>query len=68
MRRVIKIFIVLIEKKHSNAYKCDHCDKIFCLNENFQQHKRSIVQPVEEIPDINQRIQGKTGYNSDYAI
>ena len=56
-------------KKHSaNAYKCDHCDEIFCSNENLQQHKRSIVKPVGEIADINQRIQGKTGYNSDCAI
>ena len=37
------------------------------LVRDLQQHKRSLINPVTDIPDINQRIQGKTGYNSYMA-
>ena len=49
--------------------KCDnHCNKTFCNYEHLEKHKRSIINPVQEISDINQKIQGKTDYNSDYGL
>ena len=48
--------------------KCDHCNNNFCTYEQLQKHKRSISQPINDTADLNQKIQGKTGYNSDAGI
>ena len=49
--------------------KCDnHCNKTFCNYEHLEKHKRSIIPPVKDISDINQRIQRGTGYNADAGI
>ena len=52
----------------NNKIKCDHCNNTFCTYERLQKHKRTISQPINKIVDLDQKIQGKTGYNSDAGI
>ena len=55
-------------RNHEKRVKCDHCLETFCSYQQLEKHKRSIITPVIEIPNLNQKIQGQTGYNSDLGI
>ena len=55
-------------RNHEKKVKCDHCLETFCSYQQLEKHKRSIITPVKELPNINQKIQGQTGYNSDLGI
>ena len=57
-------------EKHQSSLKikCDHCTKSFCNRDGYQQHVRDIITPVQEIPDIDQRIQPDTTYGGDSAF
>ena len=42
--------------------KCTCCQRIFCNNHQYQQHRRSVVPPARQISDLNQIIQPPTAY------
>ena len=41
---------------------CDCCQRVFCNEHQYQQHRRSTVLPAPEISDLNQIIQPPTLY------
>ena len=45
--------------------KCTHCSKIFCNDEIYQRHLRTIADKTPNIKDLDQKIQPETAYGSD---
>ena len=42
---------------------CDHCNRTFCSNDEFQKHVRSTIRNTDDtIADLDQRLYPETGY------
>ena len=51
---------------HQRKVSCDHCKKVFCSNDVYQKHIRSLRDITDDsIPDLNQRIYPETGYEDE---
>ena len=48
--------------------KCSHCEKTFCNVDLLEKHKRSITTPADEINDLDQKLQPRTGYGTDAGL
>ena len=56
---------LLAHEKKSKKITCTHCSKVFCTDDHFRQHLRSIKPPVNKedyLPDLLTSIAPETGY------
>ena len=56
-------------RRHRQAntnISCEHCDRVFCDADHYQQHLRTISRSVDEnVVDLNQRIYPPSGYEDE---
>ena len=56
---------LLAHEKRSKKFTCTHCSKVFCTNDHFQKHLRSIKSPVNKddyLPVLVTAIAPASGY------
>ena len=51
---------------HQRKISCDHCNKVFCNNDVYQRHLRSLCDITDDsVQDLDQRIYPETRYEDE---